>query len=107
MGDKQIVQAAGAGETDFVGGVEHACRVAQQLARAVKRERLKKSLRRQPSPAAEQMMQFGRRDAGRLRDSFDFRLLAPMAADVADGLAHYVIIGGGGGERHRVGDAIG
>ena len=52
-------------------------------------------------------MQFGRRDARRLGDGLDFRLLAPMAADMADGAAHHVVIGGGSGQRHWVDDAIG
>ena len=47
-------------------------------------------------------MQFGRRDAGGFGDGFDLGLLAPVAADMADGLAHDVIIGGGAGKRHRV-----
>ena len=59
--DEQIVQPAGAGQADLVGGVEHARRGAQQLARVVERERLQERLRRQPAPAAEQMMQIGRR----------------------------------------------
>ena len=107
MGDEQIVQPAGAGQADFVGGVEHARGVAQQLPRAVERERLQERLRRQPGPAAEQVMQFGRRDAGGLGDGFDFGLLAPMAADMADGAAHHVVIGGRSSQRHRVVDAIG
>ncbi len=52
-------------------------------------------------------MQFGRRDAGGFRNGFDLGLLAPMAADMADGAAHHVVIGGRRGERHRVLDAIG
>jgi len=42
MGDEQIVQPAGAGQADLVGGVEHARGIAQQGARAVERERLEK-----------------------------------------------------------------
>ena len=57
VGDEQVVQPAGAGQADFVGGVEHARRIAQQLARAVERHRLQEGLRRQPGPAAEQVMQ--------------------------------------------------
>ncbi len=102
VGDEQVVQTARAGQADFVGGVEHARRVAQQLPCAVERQRLQKRLRRQPGPAAEQVMQFGRCDAGGFGDGFDFGLLAPVAADVADRLAHDVIIGSGGSERHRV-----
>ena len=47
-------------------------------------------------------MQFGRRDAGRFGDGLDLGLLAPMAADMADGFADHVIVGGGSGQRHRV-----
>ena len=52
-------------------------------------------------------MQFGRRDAGGFGDGLDLGLLAPVAADMADGLAHHVVVGGRGGERHRVQDTIG
>ena len=47
------------------------------------------------------MVQLGRRDAGRFGDGLDLGLLAPMAADMADGAAHHLVIGGGSGERHR------
>ena len=52
------------------------------------------------------MVQLGRGDAG-LGDGFDLRLVAPMIADVADGAAHDLVIGGGGGKRRQVGDAVG
>ena len=107
MRDEQIVQPAWAGKADLVGRVEHARRIAQQLPRAVERERLQESLRRQPRPAAEQVVQFGWRDAGGFRDGFDLGLLAPMAADVADGAADDLVIGGGRVEWRRVGNAIG
>ena len=80
--DEQVVQPSRARQPDLIGGVEHARGIAQQCARAVERERLQKRLRRQPGPAAEQVMQFGRRDAGRFRDGLDLRLAAPMAADM-------------------------
>jgi hypothetical protein len=48
------------------------------------------------------MMQLGRRDASGFGDSFDLGLLAPVAADMADRLAHDVIIGRGASKRHRV-----
>ena len=96
VGDEQIVQPAGAGQADLVGGVEHACGIAQQIARAVERERLEEGLRREPGPAAEQMMQLGRRDAGGFGDLIDLRLGAPVAFDVSDGAAHDVVVGGGG-----------
>ena len=107
MRHEQIVQAAGTGQADLVSGVEHACRIAQQLPRPVERQRLQKCLRREPRPAAEQVMQLGRRDAGGLGDGLDFGLLAPMAADMADGAAHHVVIGGGFGQKRRVGNAVG
>ena len=88
VGDEQIVQPARAGQADLIGGVEHARRIAQQLPRAVERERLQERLRREPRPAAEQMMQLGRGDAGGFGDGFDLGLVAPMIADVSDGAAH-------------------
>ena len=81
MGDEQVVQPAGAGQSDFVSRVEHARGIAQQLAGAVERERLQKSFRRQPGPAPEQVVQFGRRHACGFGDGVDLGLLAPMAAD--------------------------
>ena len=77
--DEQIVQPAGAGQADLVGRVEHAGRRAQQLARVVERQRLQEGLRRQPAPAAEQMMQIGGADAGGFRDGVDLGLRAPVA----------------------------
>ena len=107
MRDEQIVQPAGAGQADFVGRIEHACGIAQQLARAVERERLQKRLRRQPGPAPEQMMQLGGCDAGRFGDRLDLGLLAPMPADMRDGAAHDVVVVGGGLERAGIGNAVG
>jgi hypothetical protein len=61
----------------------------------VEGERLQKRLRRQPAPAAEQMMQVGGGYAGGLSNGVDFRLRPPMATDVGDGAAHDVVVGGG------------
>ena len=107
VGDEQIVQPARARQADFVGGVEHARGIAQQLPRAVERQRLHKSLRGEPGPAAEQVMQLGRGDARRFGNGFDLGLLAPVLADIADGAAHHVVIGGGVIERREIGNAIG
>ena len=74
--------------------------------RAVERQGLQEGFGRQPGPAAEQVVQFGRRDAGRLGNGLDFGLLAPMAADMTDGAAHHFVIGGGFGKR-RVAFKIG
>ena len=52
-------------------------------------------------------MQLGRRDAGGFGDLLDLRLLAPVAADMGDGAAHDVVVGGGGVERREVGNAVG
>ena len=68
VGDEQIVQAAGPGQPDLVGGVEHARGIAQQRARMIERDRLQEGLRRQAGPAAEQVMQLaGRHADGRRR----------------------------------------
>ena len=48
-------------------------------------------------------MQFGRRDAGGIGDGFDFGLRAPIAADMGDGAAHDVVIGGRGLQPRRSG----
>ena len=47
-------------------------------------------------------MQFGWGDASGFGDGLDLGLLAPVAADVADGAAHHVVVGGGCRERHRM-----
>ena len=107
VGDEQIVQPAGAGQADLVGGVEHACRGTQQVARVAQRERLQEGLRRQPAPAAEQMMQVGRRDAGGVGDRLDLGLRAPIAADMGDGAAHHVVIGRRGGQRGEAWEVLG
>ena len=52
-------------------------------------------------------MQVGGGDAGGFGDDVDFRLRAPVAADMRDGAAHHVIIGGGGRQRREVGEAGG
>ena len=57
MGDEEIVQAAGSRQPDLIGGIEHACGLPQQLAGMVESESRDEFLRRQPGPAAEQMMQ--------------------------------------------------
>ena len=96
VGDEQVVQPAGAGEADLVGRVEHARAIAQQLARIVERDRLQEGLRRQPGPAAEQVVQLVRRHADRMRDLLDLGLRAPVLGNVGDGAAHdgVVVIGG-------------
>jgi hypothetical protein len=91
--DEQIVQPAGPGQADFVGRFQHARRRAQQFARMVERERLQEGFRRQAAPAAEQMMQIGRGNAGGFGDGLDLGLRAPMAADMGDGAAHDIVIG--------------
>ncbi len=104
MGHEQVVQPARTAQPDLVGGVEHAGGIAQQIARVIERQRGKEILRRQPGPAAEQMMQFGRRHLGSFRDGVDIGLLAPIAADMGDGSTHHVVIVGGAGE---IADAVG
>ena len=64
----------------------------------IEREGLQEGLRRESGPAAEQVVQFGRRDAGRFRDRVDLGLRrASCSRDVRDGAAHDVVIGGCGG----------
>ena len=52
-------------------------------------------------------MQLGRGDAGGFGDGVDFGLLAPMLADMADGAAHHVIVGGRFVQHGEVGDTVG
>ena len=52
-------------------------------------------------------MQLGRGDAGRVRDRLDLGLLAPVLGDEGDGAAHDVVVGGGGVQRRKVGNAVG
>ena len=71
MGDEQIVQPARARQAEVERGIEHAGGIAQQALGVVERQRLHEGLWRQPGPAAEQMVQLIRRDAGGIRDGLD------------------------------------
>ena len=73
----------------------------------VERERLQERLRRQPAPAAEQMMQFGRGYAGGVRDDLDFGLRAPVSANMRDGAAHDVVVRGRRRKRREFGETVG
>ena len=53
------------------------------------------------------MMQLGRCDAGGVGNGLDLRLLAPVVADIADGAAHHLVIGGGLVELTFVSDTVG
>src|SRR5690349_19197634 len=102
MGDEQVVQPAGTGKANLVGRVEDACAVTQQVSRAVESEGLEERLWGEPGPAAEQVMKFGRRDAGGFGDLLDLGLRAPVALDMGDGAANDVIVSGRGAERREV-----
>ena len=51
VGDEEIMQAAGPGQTDLIGGIEHGGRVAQQLAGMVDGEGLEEGLGAQARPS--------------------------------------------------------
>ena len=74
MGDEEIVQPARPGQAGVERGIEHAGGVPQQALGVIERQRLHERLWRQPGPAAEQMVQFVRRDAGGIRHRLDGRL---------------------------------
>ena len=107
MRHEQIVQSPRPRKPDFIGGIEHACGVAQKLPRLVECKRLQERFRRQPRPAAKQVMQVGGGDACGFRDLIDFRLRAPVSADMRDGAAHDIVVGGGGGKRLEVRQPVG
>ena len=73
----------------------------------VEGQRLQEGLRREPGPAPEQVMQFGRRDARSFRDGVDIRLFAPIAADMGDGAPDHVVVIGRTGKFRGVGIAVG
>ena len=81
MGDEQIVQPARAGQPDFEAASSTLAE-SRSSSGAVERQRLHEGLWRQPGPAAKQMVQFGRRDAGGFRHGFDRRLRAPVAREM-------------------------
>lgn len=56
-------------------GVEHAGGIAQQALGVIECQRLHKRFRRQARPAAKQVMQFIRRDAGGIRHRIDVGLI--------------------------------
>ncbi len=94
VGDEQVVQPARTGQADLVGRVEDAGRRSAAASRALSSvSACRKRLRRQAGPAAEQMMQLGRRHARGFGDLLDLRLVAPVAADMRDGAAHDVVVG--------------
>ena len=95
MGDEQVVQPARPGQADVVGGVEHARRIAQQLARPLDRQRLQEGLRRQPGPALEHVLEVRRGETDMVGDRLDRRLVAPAGRDEFDRLAHDGVIGVG------------
>ena len=106
MGDEQIVQPARTREAGVERGIEHAGGVAQQAFGVIEGQRLHESLWRQPGPAAEQMVEFIRRDAGGFRHRFDGRLRAPVFRDEGDSAAHRVIIAQRGVLGARFGQAM-
>ena len=106
MGDEQIVQPARARQAGVERGVEHAGGIAQQALGMVERQRLHEGLWRQPGPAAEQMVQFVRRDAGGIRHRFDGRLRAPVLRDEGDGAPHRIIVAERGVLGARLGQAM-
>ena len=72
---------------EFQRRIEHAGGIAQQALCVVERQRLHEGLWGQPGPAAEQMVQLIRRDAGGVRHRLDGRLRAPVLRNEGDGAA--------------------
>ena len=73
----------------------------------VERQRLQECLGGEAGPAAKQVMQLGRGDAGGFGDRLGLGLVAPVLGDERDGAAHDVVVGGRNGERRRIGNAVG
>ncbi len=92
--DEEIVQAAGAGQADLVGGVEHAGAVAQQRSGVVERDGLQEGLWREPGPALEEMMEVRGRQADMGGDLLDLRLAARGLGHEFDRRAHALVIVG-------------
>ena len=101
MGDEQVVQPAGAGEADVIGGVEHGRGIAQQFARALDGDRLQERLRRQPGPALEYKLEMRGGKADVFGDRLDRGLIAPARRDELDRALDGGIIGAEGGREHR------
>ena len=106
MGDEQIMQPARARKPGVERGIEHAGGIAQQALGMIERQRLHERLRRQPGPAAEQMVQFVRRHGGGIRHRLDGRLRAPVLGDEGDGAAHRVVVAQRGVLGARLGQAL-
>src|SRR5258705_4762762 len=92
MGDEEIVQASGPGETDRIGGIKDARPVTQQLAGVIERNRRHEFLGRESGPTAEQMVQFVGRDAAGVGDRLDVWLGSPMLRDEGDGASNQRIV---------------
>ena len=65
-----------------------------------------KAFGRQPGPAAEQMVQLVRRDAGGIRHRLDGRLRAPVLRNEGDGAPHRIIVAERGVLGSRFGEAV-
>ena len=73
----------------------------------IERQGLKEGFRRQPAPAAEQMVQIGCGYSGRICNHIDLRLRLPVSANVSDGAAHDIVVGRRGREWGEFGEAFG
>ena len=101
VADEEIVQPAGAGEADLIGGVEHRGRISQKRAGVIQRQGLNEALGRQAGPAGEQALQGERLHADMGGDALQRRLLAPAPGDEGDRAADDLVV------RHRGVEGVG
>jgi len=106
MGDEQIVQPPGAGQAGVERGVQNACGIAQKALGVIESQRLHERLGRQSGPAAEQVVQLVRGQAGGLRHRLDGRLRAPMLGDEGDRAPHRIIVAQRGVLEARLGQVV-
>ena len=104
--DEEIVQPTGAGQSDLVGGVEHARGIAQQRARVIDRQRLQKRFRCESGPASEQVVQLVRGDARGIGDRVDRTAGRANGRGYARWRGDHGIVVGGARERGRIRDAV-
>ena len=99
MGDEEIMQATGAGQADLIGGIQHGCRVAQQLAGMVDGQGLEEGLGAQARPAGEEPLEMGGAEACSAPQGLQRGLLAPVFARGKSRLLPDQLIVAGGGLR--------
>src|SRR5262249_41274702 len=99
-GNKEVVQAAAARQTDLKRGVEDAGRALEQAARMINRDGLHELLRAQAAPTLEEFLAVGGAQAQMFGQAIERGLLGPGCRQKGNGTPDELIIASAiGGER--------